>query len=141
MDNSEDRASPWAPPGHSQAVARQSVAKRQLRDARFASRDAVDEIPHETNATSAAERADERATPTELATLSLSFDPSAYEALTHLAERNGQTVGEALRDALQFATDVAAAEDKGWRVLLERRGRVRVLRGARTGLPRAVLGA
>jgi len=75
------------------------------------------------------------------ASLSLSFDPSAYEALAHLAERNGQTVGEALRDALQFATDVADAEDEGWRVLLERRSRVRVLRGARTGLPRAVLGA
>jgi len=87
------------------------------------------------------ERADERATPIEKATLSLSFDPSAYKALAHLAERNGHTVGEALHDALQFATDVADSQDEGWRVLLERRGHVRVLRGARTGLLRALLGA
>ena len=122
-------------------MTRQSVARRQGRDAKSAKRDAGDETAHETDATPAMERADERATPTEAVMLSLSFDPSAYEALAHLAARNGQTVGEALRDALQFATDVADAEDEGWRVLLERRGRVRVLRGARTGLPRVVLGA
>lgn len=65
--------------------------------------------------------------------MSFSFDPSAYDALTYLAKRQGYTGAEALHDALQLATDVAEAEDHGWRVLLERGGQLRLLRGKAGG--------
>jgi hypothetical protein len=59
--------------------------------------------------------------------VNVNFAPSAYQALERLAARKGKTMSEVLRDAIQLESWLAAAEDEGWHILLERNGRVREL--------------
>ena len=59
--------------------------------------------------------------------VNVKFAPSAYATLERLARRRGKTMSEVLRDAIQLESWLANAEDEGWHVLLERKGRVREL--------------
>lgn len=59
--------------------------------------------------------------------INVNFAPSAYAALDRLARRNGKTMSEVLRDAIQLESWLADATDEGWHILLERNGHVREL--------------
>jgi hypothetical protein len=59
--------------------------------------------------------------------VNVKFAPSAYTTLEGLARRRGKTMSEVLRDAIQMESWLANAEDEGWHILLERKGRVREL--------------
>ena len=54
--------------------------------------------------------------------VNVNFSESAYKNLTELAERQGKSVSEVLRDAVTLEQWVDEAKREGSRVLIERRG-------------------
>ncbi|MEA2583030.1 MAG: hypothetical protein QOF33_1115 [Thermomicrobiales bacterium] len=61
--------------------------------------------------------------------LNVNFSGEAYEELAQLAKQSGKSISETVREAIALKRWYERTKQEGWRVLLERDGRVREVVG------------